>query len=157
MQIAPDYKPLVSIIIPVKNGEATLGQCLRSIRRSYYKNIEVVVVDDHSTDRTAEIAGSYNCRLIAAEEGAGANAARNLGAGKANGEIFVFIDSDVLVRRETILGIVERLEEKEEVEMGKRLTRQNVKIELDMEIEVEHLREYNLFSFIRNEFKRSAG
>src|SRR3990172_3760953 len=111
MQIAPDYKPLVSIIIPVKNGEATLGQCLRSIRRSYYKNIEVVVVDDHSTDRTAEIAGSYNCRLIAAEEGAGANAARNLGAGKANGEIFVFIDSDVLVRRETILGIVERLEE----------------------------------------------
>ena len=226
MQIAPDYKPLVSIIIPVKNGEATLGQCLRSIRRSYYKNIEVVVVDDHSTDRTAEIAGSYNCRLIAAEEGAGANAARNLGAGKANGEIFVFIDSDVLVRRETILGIVERLEEdyldavvgiytarhrndsifsqyknlwirysylksppaidwmfgaisgirrtafeticgfnvdliaqhgNDDLEMGKRLTRQNVKIELDMEIEVEHLREYNLFSFIRNEFKRSAG
>lgn len=226
MYINPDYNPLVSVVIPVKNGEATLGQCLRSIKRSYYKNLEVIVVDDHSTDRTSEIAGSFNCRLIAAEEGAGANAARNRGAREANGEIFVFIDADVVVSRETILGIVERLEEdfldavvgiytarhrndsifsqyknlwirysymksppaidwmfgaisgirrkafetiggfnvdlvaqhgNDDLELGKRLARQNVRIELDMEIEVEHLKEYNFFSFVRNEFKRSAG
>ncbi len=226
MYINPDYNPLVSVVIPVKNGEATLGQCLRSIKRSYYKNLEVIVVDDHSTDRTSEIARSFNCRLIAAEEGAGANAARNRGAREAKGEIFVFIDADVVVSRETILGIVERLEEdfldavvgiytarhrndsifsqyknlwirysymksppaidwmfgaisgirrkafetiggfnvdliaqhgNDDLELGKRLARQNVRIELDMEIEVEHLKEYNLFSFVRNEFKRSAG
>ncbi len=226
MYINPDYNPLVSVVIPVKNGEATIGQCLRSIKRSYYKNVEVLVVDDHSTDRTAEIAKSFNCDVVPAVEGAGANAARNLGASSANGEIFVFIDSDVVVGRETILGIVERLEEdyldavvgiytarhrndsifsqyknlwirysymksppaidwmfgaisgirrkafeaiggfnvdliaqhgNDDLELGKRLARQNVRIELDMEIEVEHLKEYNLGSFIRNEFKRSAG
>ncbi len=226
MYINPDYKPLVSVVIPVKNGEATIGRCLRSIKRSYYKNIEVIVVDDHSTDRTAEIAGSYNCVLVPAQEGAGANAARNLGARSAKGEMFVFIDADVVIGRETILGIVERLEEdaldavvgiytarhrndslfsqyknlwirysymksppaidwmfgaisairrkafesiggfnpgliaqhgNDDLELGKRLARQNVRIELDLEIEVEHLKEYNLVSFVRNEFKRSAG
>ena len=226
MYINPDYNPLVSVVIPVKNGETTIGQCLRSIKRSYFKNIEVIVVDDHSTDRTPEIAKSFNARLVAAEEGAGANAARNLGAKEAKGEIFVFIDADVVVSRETILGIVERLEGdyldavvgiytarhrndslfsqyknlwirysylksppaidwmfgaisgirrkafesiggfnadliarhgNDDLELGKRLARQNVKIELDMEIEVEHLKEYNLFSFVRNEFTRSAG
>lgn len=226
MYINPDYNPLVSVIIPVKNGEATLARCLRSIRRSYYRNIEVLVVDDHSTDRTVEIARSFNGRVITAEEGAGANAARNLGAREGKGDIFVFIDSDIVIKRETILGIVERLEEEyldavvgiytarhrndslfsqyknlwirysylksqpaidwmfgaisgirrtafeniggfnvellaqhgnDDLEMGKRLARQNVKIELDLEIEVEHLKEYNLISFVKNEFRRSSG
>jgi len=226
MYINPDYNPLVSIVIPVKNGEATLGHCLSSIRRSYYKNIEVIVVDDHSTDRTPQIAKQYNCTLISATEGSGANAARNTGAAAAQGDIFVFIDSDVRVERETILGIVERLEEKgldavvgiytakhrheslisqyknlwvrysyikstpaidwlfgaisgikrnaftklggfntdllarhgnDDIEAGKRLARQNVRIELDMEIEVEHLKHYNLWTFIKNEYYRSAG
>jgi glycosyltransferase involved in cell wall biosynthesis len=226
LYINPDYHPLVSVVIPVKNGEATIGTCLRSIRRSYYKNVEVVVVDDHSTDKTPEIARQFNCVLVAAEEGSGANAARNRGAKEAKGEILVFIDSDVVVSRETILGIVERLEEEyldavvgiytarhrndslfsqyknlwirysymksppaidwmfgaisgirkkafeaiggfnveliaqhgnDDLELGKRLARDNVRIELDMEIEVEHLKEYTLVSFVRNEFRRSFG
>jgi hypothetical protein len=45
----------------------------------------------------------------------------------------------------------------DDLELGKRLARDNVKIELDMEIEVEHLKEYNFSSFVRNEFKRSFG
>jgi glycosyltransferase involved in cell wall biosynthesis len=85
LYINPDYHPLVSVVIPVKNGEATIGTCLRSIRRSYYKNVEVVVVDDHSTDKTPEIARQFNCVLVAAEEGSGANAARNRGAKEAKG------------------------------------------------------------------------
>ena len=227
LYINPDYHPLVSVVIPVKNGEATIGACLRSIRRSYYRNLEVIVVDDHSTDRTAEIARSYNAAVVAADErSGGANAARNRGAGEAKGEIVVFIDSDVVVSRETILGIVERLEEEyldavvgiytarhrndslfsqyknlwirysylksspeidwmfgaisgirkkafeaiggfnvdliaqhgnDDLELGKRLAREQVKIELDMEIEVEHLKEYDFASFVRNEFKRSFG
>jgi glycosyltransferase involved in cell wall biosynthesis len=227
MYINPDYHPLVSVVIPVKNGEATIGTCLRSIRRSYYKHLEVIVVDDHSADRTAEIARSYNCVVVPADAGSGgANAARNRGAKAAKGEIVVFIDADVVVSRETILGIVERLEEdaldavvgiytarhrndslfsqyknlwirysymksppaidwmfgaisgirktafeaiggfnveliaqhgNDDLELGKRLARDNVKIELDMEIEVEHLKEYNFVSFVKNEFKRSFG
>lgn len=111
MQAEPYTTPLVSIIIPVKNGALTLDACLRSIKRSYYKNFEVIVVDDHSTDGTLEIARRYNCRIVEATGGSGANNARNIGAGEAKGEILVFIDSDILIARETLLGVVESLDD----------------------------------------------
>jgi len=111
MDIEPEYHPLMSIVIPVKNGAATLESCLRSIKRSYYKNFEVIVVDDHSTDGTVEIATQHHCTVLAAEEGSGANNARNFGARQAKGEILVFLDSDIVVARETLLGIVETLED----------------------------------------------
>ncbi len=111
MHIAKDYNPLVSVVIPVRNGEQTLDSCLRSIRKSYYKNIEVVVVDDHSTDATAEIARRHNCTLLDAGDGTGANSARNKGARAATGGLLIFVDADIMVTRETILGIVETLEE----------------------------------------------
>src|SRR6266849_5362391 len=95
MDVKAEYNPLVSVIIPVKNGEATLDACLRSIRRSYYKNYEVLVVDDHSADGTVQTARRYQCNIVEAGDGHGANNARNAGAGKARGEIFLFLDSDV--------------------------------------------------------------
>ncbi len=103
--------PLVSVIVPVKNGAATLDAALRSVSRSYYRKVEVVVVDDHSTDGTAEIARRHGCRLLEAKDGHGANNARNMGAREAAGEILVFIDADIIIGRETILGIVETLDE----------------------------------------------
>ena len=111
MDVSIENNPLVSIIIPVKNGGATLDACLRSIKRSYYKNFEVIVVDDHSTDNIAEITRRLNYTVIPATDGEGANHARNFGARHAKGEILVFLDSDIVVERETILGIVETLEE----------------------------------------------
>jgi glycosyltransferase involved in cell wall biosynthesis len=111
MDFATEYNPLVSVIIPVKNGSATLQHCLYAIKRSYYKHIEVFVVDDHSHDTTVEIARQFGVNVIEVGEGGGANNARNLGAKHAQGEILIFVDSDVVVRRETILGIVESLGE----------------------------------------------
>lgn len=103
--------PLVSIIIPVKNGSRTIDACLRSIRRSYYKNIEVIVVDDHSTDETVEIAKRNGCIVLQLQDGSGANCARNYGASQAKGVFLIFIDSDIVIKRDTILAIVEELEE----------------------------------------------
>lgn len=111
MNSAPEYQPLISIIIPVKDGAATLDNCLRSIKRSYYKHVEVIVVDDHSTDGTMDIARQHHCTVVTADDGHGANNARNYGARMANGDIFVFLDSDIIVGRETLLGIVETLED----------------------------------------------
>jgi glycosyltransferase involved in cell wall biosynthesis len=111
MNLATENSPLVSVIIPVKNGSSTIRNCLYSIKRSYYKNIEVFVVDDHSNDNTAEIARQFDVNVVEVKEGRGANNARNLGAKRAHGDILIFIDSDVVIRRETILGIVESLEE----------------------------------------------
>ena len=85
--------------------------CLRAIKRSYYKQFEVLIVDDHSTDESVEIARQFDAAIISAEGGSGANFARNLGAEHAKGDILIFIDSDIVVKRETILGIVEALED----------------------------------------------
>ena len=52
-------EPLVSIIIPTYSSEKTLPICLESIKRQTYKNVEVIVADNFSTDRTVEIARSY--------------------------------------------------------------------------------------------------
>jgi glycosyltransferase involved in cell wall biosynthesis len=226
MQINPTYNPLVSIIIPVKNGSATIGSCLSSIKRSYYKNVEIIVVNDQSTDNTVEIVKSSNCVILEPENGIGANNARNFGASKATGEILVFMDSDIVVERETMLGIVETLEEKyidavvgiytakhrhesfvsqyknlwvrysyiksppaidwlfgsisgirkeafqklggfnvdllakhghDDIELGKRFAQAKLNIVLNMDIEVEHLKNYTLLSFIKNEYHRSLG
>lgn len=113
MNVSPPYNPLVSVIIPVKNGAKTLDTCLRSIKRSYYRNFEVIVVDDHSTDSTVEVASRFQCRVMQSENGSGANNARNYGAQYAKGELLVFIDSDIVIGRETLLGIVETLEEED--------------------------------------------
>ncbi len=109
MSDRPESRPLVSIVIPVRNGHETLGACLWSIRRSSYRNVEVFVVDDHSTDDSVGIAEGYHCKVMGTGEGSGANHARNLGARSAKGEIIIFIDADIMVRRDTILEIVETL------------------------------------------------
>jgi glycosyltransferase involved in cell wall biosynthesis len=106
-----EYNPLVSVIIPVKNGAATLANCLRAVRRSYYKNFEIIVVDDHSTDGSGDIARSYKCTVIKVDDGGGANNARNIGSMQAKGDILMFVDADIVIERETMLGIVETLEE----------------------------------------------
>ncbi len=111
MESSPQHTPLVSIVIPVRNGGRTIDACLRSIRRSSYTNREVIVVDDHSTDDSAVVAERHGARLIRVTEGEGANNARNIGAAHADGEILIFIDADIAVRRETLLGIVEALED----------------------------------------------
>ncbi len=110
MIIQARTNPFVSVIIPVKNGGEKLEACLRSIQRSYYKNIEVFVVDDHSTDNSMQIAKNFNFTVLQSSEGDGANQARNFGAKNAQGEILIFLDSDVEVRSDTIQTIVETLE-----------------------------------------------
>ena len=57
-------QPLVSIIIPTKNSNKFLEKCLKSIRNQVYKNIEIIVVDNNSTDRTLETARKYACVIF---------------------------------------------------------------------------------------------
>ena len=186
----------------------------------------MLVVDDNSTDDTISIAQRFQCTVVRPGEGSGANNARNVGASKAAGDIFIFIDSDIVIERETILGIVEALDEHgpdavvgiytarhrhetfvsqyknlwvrysymksppaidwlfgaisgikrkafeqlggfnaallarhghDDIEFGKRAAAAKLNIMLDMDIEVEHLKQYTLTSFIRNEYHRSLG
>ena len=90
--------PLISIIIPAYNAEKDLGECLRSIAGQTYANIEVVLVDDGSTDSTASVGREWEqkdrrIRYIRTEN-AGVSAARNTGIDMARGEWIGFVDAD---------------------------------------------------------------
>lgn len=86
-------RPLVSIIIPTKNSRKTLERCLDSIKNQTYKNIELIVVDNNSTDKTKEIASRYTKRVY--NKGPERSVQRNFGAKNADGEYLSFIDSDM--------------------------------------------------------------
>lgn len=96
-----------SIIIPVYNGEKTIGRCLRSVFDSIYKNFEVIVVDDGSTDETWKIVQGFPCRAIRLDRNCGVATARNKGAEKAEGKILLFLDADVLVKKDSLNFIVD--------------------------------------------------
>ncbi len=99
----------VSVVIPVRNGAATIAACLKAALASRYHDFEVIVVDDGSADGTAEIAGRYACTLIRLPTSAGASRARNVGAFHAKGEILFFTDADCLLCENTLAAAVERL------------------------------------------------
>lgn len=96
--------PLVSIIIPARNEEKTLPRCLESLLNQTYPNKEIIVVDDQSTDRTAEIVKiavekDPTLKLIQVsnkpQDWVGKNYALFQGAAVANGDYYLFIDADV--------------------------------------------------------------
>lgn len=218
--------PLVSIIIPVKDAENTLPYCLEAIKKSSYKNYELIVVDDNSNDNSVEIAKKFGSKIFYTGKNNGANYARNLGGNNASGDLLIFIDSDIVVQKDTINKIIELLQYEnidavvgvytakhrnesivsqyknlwirysylksppeidwlfgsvsgikkdvfkqvggfdvnllshkgnDDIELGKRFAQKKFNIILNPDIEVEHLKHYNLWSFIKNEFNRSSG
>ena len=87
-----------SIIIPMFNAESTIGHLLDCLVVQTYRNFEVVIVNDHSTDKCLEICRSYEERLpmvlIDLPENKGVSNARNIGIDHASGEYLLFVDSD---------------------------------------------------------------
>ncbi len=85
--------PRVSVVVCSYNGERTIAECLDSLRNIEYPDYEVIVVDDGSTDATAEIARGYDVELISTTNH-GLSSARNTGLARASGEIVAYIDDD---------------------------------------------------------------
>lgn len=91
---------MLSVIVPVHNGEAYLQEALESILAAYPVPPEIIVADDGSTDRTPEIARSFSAVDYLRQEHAGPSAARNLGVQRARGEWLAFLDADDTWTRE---------------------------------------------------------
>lgn len=91
-------QPLVSIIVPVYNGEKTIERCLRSIQNQSYSNIEVLVVNDGSSDHTERIIRKYAQRdsrfRYIEKENSGVSDSRNVAMAEAKGDYFQFVDGD---------------------------------------------------------------
>lgn len=91
----------VSIIIPACNEERWIGKTLESLGNQTHKKVEIIVVSNGSTDRTAEIASKYTHRVYELKEGR-ASRARNLGFEKSSGNHIVFLDADTLMENDLI-------------------------------------------------------
>lgn len=93
-----DINPKVSVIIPIYNASEFLEECINSILQQSLKEIEVICVDDGSSDNSLEILKKYaqnDCRVkILSQSNQGAGAARNNGMSNARGEYLSFLDSD---------------------------------------------------------------
>ena len=89
----------ISIIVPVYNAEKTLYKCVESLILQKYKNIEIILINDKSTDSSnkicEELANEYDfIKYIINEKNIGVSATRNIGLDNATGEYIVFVDSD---------------------------------------------------------------
>ena len=93
-----DKRELVSVVIPVYNVESYLSKCLDSLVNQSYKNIDVILVDDGSTDTSPIICDNYSAKYpninVIHQKNAGVSAARNKGIDSANGKYIYFVDPD---------------------------------------------------------------
>lgn len=106
-------EPLVSIIVPVYNVAGYVLKCLESLWGQSYKNIEIVVVDDGSTDTSGEICDEFakNKKTVRVfhQNNQGLSAARNFGILEAKGELIALVDSDDFVAKDFVEKMVEVL------------------------------------------------
>lgn len=91
-------EPLISVIIPVYNVEKYLNKCITSVVEQTYKNLEIIIVDDGSTDQSPEICDEWKKRdsriQVVHSSNGGAGKARNTALDMATGDYVTFVDSD---------------------------------------------------------------
>lgn len=120
-----EKEPLISVIVPVYNIMDYLPRCVQSLRQQTYRNLEILLVDDGSTDGTGQL-----CDRLAAEderiyvlhkENGGTSSARNMGIEKARGEFLGFVDSDDYVEPDMYRQLYRAAEGKEDwlVQVGR--------------------------------------
>ena len=100
---------LVSVIVPVYNGEKYVATCLENLLNQTYNNLEIIVVDDGSMDKSAELAACYPVRIISHEHNKGLSAARNTGIDNATGDFIHFMDVDDLLNTDFYKKMVEAI------------------------------------------------
>lgn len=98
---------LVSVIIPIYNGEKYIEQCIKSVLNQSYKSIEMIIIDDGSTDNSEDIIKKYTnkfyfIKYIKSNQNKGVWAARNIGIENARGRFISFLDVDDLYNKDKI-------------------------------------------------------
>ena len=106
---------MISVVIPVYNGEKTLGALLDSLAAGDGREYEILVVDDGSTDRTRDIASRQSVKLLSTGGRRGPAVARNIGAKQAAGDVLLFLDADTFARPDLLSHIAKRFEKEAEL------------------------------------------
>lgn len=89
-----EERDLISVVIPIFNGEQYVKACIENVLSQSYKNLEIIVVDDGSKDATSDLASQYPVKLIRLEQNKGLSFARNTGLDAATGKYIHFMDVD---------------------------------------------------------------
>ncbi len=101
-------RPSLTVVIPVRNGGRDFEHCLRRLQESDYRDYELIVVDDGSSDQTAATARRAGARVLVNTAPQGPAAARNQGAREATAPLIFFLDGDVIVHPNTLSRAIER-------------------------------------------------
>ena len=105
--------PLISVIVPVYNVEEYLTQCIESIINQTYTNLEIILVDDGSTDQSGKICDEYAIKddriQVIHKENRGVGSARNVGLDTSKGEYVSFVDSDDYVDKNYIKILLKQM------------------------------------------------
>jgi glycosyltransferase involved in cell wall biosynthesis len=99
--------PLVTVIVTTKNNHATLEACLRSIDDQSYPNLELIVVDNSSTDDTKDIANAFTPLVF--NKGPERSVQRNFGVAQAHGQFVLIIDSDMVLSQAVVAACVQAI------------------------------------------------
>lgn len=109
-----DY-PLISVIIPVYNSEKYLKRCIDSVINQSYKNLEIIIVNDGSTDNSLNICKEYkkldNRIILIDKKNGGVSVARNAGIKVSKGELISFVDSDDWIARDFLKVLYDNMNE----------------------------------------------
>ena len=100
-------KPLISVIVPVYNGEKFLREAIQSAVDQSYSNVEIIIIDDGSTDSSGQIAQSFEGLRYVYQDNHGLTASRNAGLRIAEGEWITFLDADDLWHRDKLRDQIE--------------------------------------------------
>lgn len=105
-----DSAPLVTVIIPAYNAERYLPKCIKSIQSQEYQNIEILIINDGSSDRTEKICRDFSAKdsrvIVVSQQNAGVSAARNQGIHMASGKYIQFVDADDILEPTAIMDLV---------------------------------------------------
>ena len=106
-------EPLISVIVPVYNAEKYLRKCVASIRAQTYRNLEIILVDDGSCDRSGELCEAFALEdsriVVIRKENGGVASARNAGLDAMHGDYVGFVDADDWIDPEMYEVLLQRM------------------------------------------------
>jgi glycosyltransferase involved in cell wall biosynthesis len=100
--------PLISVVVTTKNEEKNIGNCLKSIQQQTYKNIEIIVVDNNSTDGTKNASKVYTTKVF--NFGPERSAQRNYGIKKAKGIYILYLDADMILSKDVLKHCIKQMQ-----------------------------------------------
>ena len=121
--------PKISVIIPVYNGEKYIQRCIDSVFNQTYSNVEIIVVNDGSTDNTENILKSYSNIVLINKKNEGVSRARNTGLSLATGEYVYFCDADDYLEKDAFEVLINEYDENDLLRFGHYVVNGEEKIE----------------------------